>query len=110
MMGARPVCAENFIRFDCVRESHNVDKYACATLLLSDAAGLAVQIEIVDLKQRMSRSDISCWCCCAWRSLRTMVKTIGLRGRQAWQANSPPACGRRAISMGCVLDQNSAGR
>jgi hypothetical protein len=39
------VCAENFIRFDCVRESHNVGAYGCATLLLSDAAGLAVQIE-----------------------------------------------------------------
>jgi hypothetical protein len=29
------VCAENFIRFDCVRESHNVGAYGCATLLLS---------------------------------------------------------------------------
>jgi hypothetical protein len=46
--------AENFIRFDCVRESHNVGDYGCATLLLSGAVGLAV-----DLKQRMPRSDIS---------------------------------------------------
>ena len=41
------MCAENFIRFDCVRESHNVGDYGCATLLLSGAVGLAV-----DLKQR----------------------------------------------------------
>jgi len=40
------VCAENFIRFDWVRESHNVGDYGCATLLLlSGAVGLAVQIE-----------------------------------------------------------------
>jgi hypothetical protein len=41
----RLVCIENFIRFDCVRESHNVGDYGCATLLLSRAVGLAVQVK-----------------------------------------------------------------
>jgi hypothetical protein len=49
------------------------------------------------------------------RRLRTRPSTrasvngedTGLIGRQAGQANSPPACGP---AMACVLDQNSAGR
>src|SRR5260370_39262919 len=34
---ALPLCIENFVCFDCVRESHNVGDYGCATLLLSRA-------------------------------------------------------------------------
>jgi hypothetical protein len=33
-----------------------------------------------------------------------------LIGRQAWQVVARRLVGRRAISMGCVLDQNSAGK
>jgi hypothetical protein len=39
------VRTENLIRFDCVTESHNVGDDGCATMLLSDAVGLAVQVE-----------------------------------------------------------------
>jgi hypothetical protein len=31
------VCIENFIRFDCAKDSHNVRGYDCATLLLPGA-------------------------------------------------------------------------
>jgi hypothetical protein len=41
----RHVCTKNLIRFDCVTESHNVRDDGCANMLLSDAVGLAVQVE-----------------------------------------------------------------
>src|SRR5712671_2010514 len=39
-----PVCVENFIRFDCIRES--VGDYGYAALLLSGAVGLTIQVEL----------------------------------------------------------------
>jgi len=39
-----------------------------------------------------------------------MVKTTGLIGGRLGQQIARRLVGQRAISMGCVLDQNSAGR
>jgi hypothetical protein len=61
------VCVENFIRFDCVRESHSVGDYGYAALLLSGAVGLAVseqgaRLGIVALKidDRICGSSAAC--------------------------------------------------
>src|SRR5262245_24101920 len=37
-----------------------------------------------------------------------LVSNLRLDQAAGWARNSPPAARRRAISMGCVLDQNSA--
>jgi len=39
------VCIENLIRFECLTESLNVSDHGRTVMLLSDAVGLAVQIE-----------------------------------------------------------------
>src|SRR5262249_30950602 len=43
--GSRGVCIENLIRFECLTESLNVSDHGRTVMLLSDAVGLAVQIE-----------------------------------------------------------------
>ncbi len=42
---SRVVCIENFIRFDCVAESHNVSANGRADILLAERGCLALQVE-----------------------------------------------------------------
>ena len=38
------MCAENIVRIDLVKESHNVTRHGCAAVLFSQAFGVAVQV------------------------------------------------------------------
>jgi len=54
------VCVCRKLRpFDLVTRSLNDSDDGRAAMLLIDAAGLAIQVEILDLKQKMLCSDIS---------------------------------------------------
>ena len=53
------VCVWKLRPFDLVTRSLNDSDDGRAAMLLIDAAGLAIQVEILDLKQKMLCSDIS---------------------------------------------------